>query len=540
MDIEKKTKEELQNELLKLLQENNSLKALIEKRASELILANEELVFQNREKEKRADELAMINKELTFQNNEKENSAAELIIAHKELFDQHEQKEKRVAELVTANKDLVFQNREKEKLADELILANNELVFQNRENEKRADELAMINKELAFQNNEKKNHAAELNIAYKELANQNEQKEKRAAELVIANKELIFQNREKEKRADELVVASKELTFQNDEKEKHAAELINALNELANQNEQKEKRAAELGSANKELVFQNREKEKRIDELVMTNKELAFQNELNEIRAMDLPITNKKLQQLIQLNKDKDKFFAIITHDLKSPLNSIVGLSLLLIDQIKEKQYEKIEEFADIIIQSSNRATNLLMNLMAWAQSQSGRMDYNPEYQDIIPLIKDVTFLLNDIAEQKSILITNTLPSSFQVYMDKEMISTILRNLISNAIKFTPFDGKITISTVDKLNQLIVSVSDTGVGISNERIDNLFKISDGYSTPGTQNEKGTGLGLILCKEFINKNHGEIWVESQVGIGTTFYFSLPLSLANSQNIDELIE
>jgi len=235
--------------------------------------------------------------------------------------------------------------------------------------------------------------------------------------------------------------------------------------------------------------------------------------------------------KLIELNATKDKFFSIIAHDLITPFNSIVGYSELLMEQIKGKDYEKAGEIADIILQSSNRAMDLVMNLMTWAQAQSGEMNFNPQRFDIIPLIDEVTLLLNDIAMQKSILIAKTLPPGIQVYADYEMISTVLRNLISNAIKFTPPGGKITISSVEKQNQIVISVNDTGVGISDERIDKLFNISDGYSTPGTQNEKGTGLGLILCKEFVNKNNGEIRVESKAGIGTSLYFSLPLSVEN---------
>ena len=229
--------------------------------------------------------------------------------------------------------------------------------------------------------------------------------------------------------------------------------------------------------------------------------------------------------QLIELNAEKNKFFSIIAHDLKNPFNSIIGYSELLVEQIRDKDYEKIEEFSNIIFQSSNRAMDLLTNLMAWAQSQSGRMDFNPTNFDIIPLIDEVTLLLKDFASHKSILILNSLPSSIHVYADKEMIGTVLRNLISNAIKFTQPEGKVTISAMEMQNHLIVSVSDTGVGMSKERIDKLFNISDCYSTPGTQNEKGTGLGLILCKEFVNKNNGEIWVESKAGEGTTLNFSL---------------
>ncbi|MGF1584534.1 MAG: ATP-binding protein [Bacteroidales bacterium] len=242
-------------------------------------------------------------------------------------------------------------------------------------------------------------------------------------------------------------------------------------------------------------------------------------------------ITENKNNELslIELNATKDKFFTIIAHDLKGPFGSIVGLCEYLVEQVEGKDYKKIGEIANELLYSSNKAMNLLNNLMTWAQMQSGNMEYNPDYFEIKPLIQEAKQLLNGIARHKSIIIEDAIMTKSKVFADKEMISTILRNLITNALKFTNTGGKITISARDEQNQLIVSVSDTGVGISKERIDNLFSISDGYSTPGTQKEKGTGLGLILCKEFINKNNGEIWVESKAGIGTTLYFSLPLSI-----------
>jgi len=214
-------------------------------RADELIIANEELAFQNLEKEKRANELSIANVELAYQNKEKEKRADELFIANKELVFQNEEKEKRAIELSIANVELAFQDKEKGKRADELFIANKELVFQNEEKEKRANELGIANIELAFQNGEKEKRANELGIANTELAFQNEEKEKRAAELIIANKELVFQNEEKEKRADELVIANKELVFQNQEKEKRAAELVIADKELEFQNKEKEKRKIE-------------------------------------------------------------------------------------------------------------------------------------------------------------------------------------------------------------------------------------------------------------------------------------------------------
>lgn len=233
-----------------------------------------------------------------------------------------------------------------------------------------------------------------------------------------------------------------------------------------------------------------------------------------------------KNTELQKLNDEKDKFFSIIAHDLKSPFNSIIGFSDLLVEQVNEKDYKGIEEYAQIIQQSSIRAMGLLMNLMEWSKMQTGRMEFNPMFFELDELIKDTELLLSGAIEQKSITISKNLLSNETVFADKKMIATVLRNLISNAIKFTYPGGEITISVEEKQNELLVSVSDTGVGISKERIDKLFSINESYSTTGTKNEKGTGLGLILCKDFVEKHGGKIWVESEEGNGSTFYFTKP--------------
>jgi PAS domain S-box-containing protein len=235
--------------------------------------------------------------------------------------------------------------------------------------------------------------------------------------------------------------------------------------------------------------------------------------------------------RLIELNATKDKFFSIIAHDLRSPFNSIVGFSAYLVELVKENNYSHIDEIAAAILKSSNRAMDLLSNLMTWSQIESGRMPFNPKNIDITSIISDVISLIKPTASQKSINIENKTTSNAHVFADKEMISTILRNLLSNAIKFTENGGKVTIlSAIDK-NELTVTITDNGVGISKENIDKLFTINEGFSTPGTEKEKGTGLGLILCKEFIEKHHGKIWVESNVGIGSSFSFSLPTTNEN---------
>lgn len=237
-------------------------------------------------------------------------------------------------------------------------------------------------------------------------------------------------------------------------------------------------------------------------------------------------IKNSELS-LIELNATKDKFFSIIAHDLKTPFNSIIGFSELLVDNVKENDYDKVAEFAGIILQSSKRAMDLLINLMEWSQLQSGRMDFNPELFDVSMLIDEVILLLKGIADQKSITIENQLTRSVQVFADMEMISAVMRNLISNALKFTQTGGCLSISALSKENEVIITVSDNGVGLPEDRINKLFILSESYSTPGTNKEKGTGLGLILCNEFIKKNNGLIWVESEIGKGSSFSFSLPL-------------
>jgi PAS domain S-box-containing protein len=234
--------------------------------------------------------------------------------------------------------------------------------------------------------------------------------------------------------------------------------------------------------------------------------------------------TNKKL---VKLNAEKDKFFSIIAHDLKSPFNAIMGFSDLLVEKADEKSLTGIEKYAGIIQQSSQRAMGLLMNLMEWSRSQTGRMEFNPEHFEMTELIDEVTLLLFDASEKKYIKITKNLPSDTPVYGDKNMISTVLRNLISNAIKFTHPEGKIIITTEEKQGELMVSISDNGVGISKERIEKIFLIGESSSTPGTQKEQGTGLGIILCKEFVEKHDGKIWVESEEGKGSIFYFTIPL-------------
>jgi len=194
----------------------------------------------------------------------------------------------------------------------------------------------------------------------------------------------------------------------------------------------------------------------------------------------------------------------------------------------KEKDYAGIEKYAEIIQQSSERAMDFLMNIMEWSRSQTGRMEFSPEHFEMENLIKEITLVFDDIAGQKSIVIKKILPPNAPVFADKAMLSTVLRNLISNALKFTRPGGEIIISAEESQNEIKVSLADNGVGIPEDSIDKLFRLDENISTPGTQNEQGTGLGLILCKEFVEKHGGKIWVESEIGKRSSFSFTIPKS------------
>lgn len=230
---------------------------------------------------------------------------------------------------------------------------------------------------------------------------------------------------------------------------------------------------------------------------------------------------------LRELNATKDKFFTIIAHDLRNPFNSIIGFSDIMERQVKQGNFDEVERYSGIIRHSSLRVMDLLSNLMDWARTQTGAIAFSPEMLDMSELIRKTVGVLNDYALQKSITITYNLPQRFQMEADRPMLSTIFRNLVSNAIKFSFPKGQILISAVRKNSEYVFSVSDNGIGIRSDALDKLFRIDQSYSTIGTQNEKGSGLGLLLCKEFVDKHGGHIWVESELWKGSTFYFTIPV-------------
>ncbi len=248
----------------------------------------------------------------------------------------------------------------------------------------------------------------------------------------------------------------------------------------------------------------------------------------------------KKLTQinieLINLNKDKDSFITILAHDLKSPFNSILGFLGLLTENIREYDIDTIEKQINIVNNSAKNTFRLLEDILMWARANAGKIPYEPQKLDFGTICNEAIEDLKLIANTKDIKINHFATDEITVFADKNMLNSVLRNLVSNAIKFTIKNGNIVITSEIQRdsNFLGISVTDTGVGILEDDIDNLFKINKKASTLGTEKETGTGFGLILCKEFIEKHGGKIWVESKLGKGSKFMFTIPIKELQNNN------
>jgi two-component system sensor histidine kinase/response regulator len=236
---------------------------------------------------------------------------------------------------------------------------------------------------------------------------------------------------------------------------------------------------------------------------------------------------------LAETNAAKDKFYSIIAHDLKNPVGAFKNVSYFLNDEYDNLTDEEKREFILMMRDSSKNLVDLLENLLQWSRSQTGRINFQPDIVDISSLVQSNIDLMKMTADKKNIKLINNFDKSITIFADMNMINTVLRNLISNAIKFTPFDGSITIDYDMDDESIKVKVRDTGVGISPENIEKIFKIDSTHTTAGTQNESGTGLGLILCREFIEKHGGEMNVESEINKGSEFYFTLPINDPDDQ-------
>jgi len=513
------------------------------------------------DKNKISDELIIANKELAFQNEEKEKRADELIIANKELAFQNEEKEKRATELIIANKELDFQNNEKGKRADELIIANKELVFQNGEKEKRADELIIANKELIKAHVEIRELNATLEVKV----------EKRTAELVFANKELAFQNREKEKRAAELIIANEailqsEKNFRRsisessmgirivsvDGKTIYANKAfldiykINSVEELtsipainrhtpesyAQHQKRKEKRknGHDVFDYEISIVCKNAE----IRHVKVSRKEVLW-NGIKHYQVINIDITEQKKltidliaakEHAEQSDRLKSAFLANMSHEIRTPMNGILGFAALL----KEPNLTGTEqqEYIEIIEKSGVRMLNIINDIVDISKIESGLMEVSIKESNINEQIDYIHTFFKPEIEGKGIqfLFKNPLPFSKAIIKtDREKLFAIFTNLVKNAIKYSE-KGSIELGYVKRDETLEFYVKDTGIGIPKDRQVAIFERFIQADIGDRRAYQGAGLGLSIAKAYVEMLGGKIWVESEEGIGSTFYFTVP--------------
>jgi len=270
-----------------------------------------------------------------------------------------------------------------------------------------------------------------------------------------------------------------------------------------------------------------------VSALAMNVTSIGFLFLLLEANARIIDNKNKLIEKdhydLKILNQTKDKFFSIIAHDLRGPVGTMSSLLDFINEEYKDKLDEKLMKTFKVLNNTSLLTFNLLENLLTWARSHSGNIAYNPANYNIKTIIENDFQILNASAQEKKIKLVNQVPDDIICKVDNAMIDTVVRNLLGNAIKYTHENGLITVSYKKNNHFVEISICDTGIGMSQQVIEKLFRIDEkNVSMRGTNGEKGTGLGLILCKEFVEKHGGKIWVESEKEKGSTFYFSVPLN------------
>jgi len=255
---------------------------------------------------------------------------------------------------------------------------------------------------------------------------------------------------------------------------------------------------------------------------------IAIKNDisLRKVAENKIRVQNEELKEL---NTTKDKFFSIIAHDLRSPFNTILGFSEYLVNNIDECDKDEIKIYINDIRVSANKTYKLLENLLEWSRINRGLVKPYLQNYNLKIIALEMELFNGENAKAKSITIQNNIKDDLYIYCDIEMTRTVLRNLISNAIKFTNNDGVVSIDAIQKQNSIEIQIKDSGVGIPPEKIPYLFSIEKNISTNGTANETGTGLGLLLCKELVDSQGGKIWVESVEGEGSTFFFNLSLPI-----------
>ncbi|OFX61483.1 MAG: hypothetical protein A2066_00715 [Bacteroidetes bacterium GWB2_41_8] len=256
--------------------------------------------------------------------------------------------------------------------------------------------------------------------------------------------------------------------------------------------------------------------------------EIKVKEQTSELKEKNEELLNKN-EELIATNSEKDKFFSIIAHDVRGPLSSFLGLTEILAEDLQSFTLEEIQQMTGTMRNSAANLFELLGNLLEWARMQRGLITYKPEILILNEVLTESTEAINQAARNKSVDIVIDIPAKMKVVADKNMLASVVRNLTSNAVKFTNTGGKVSIVAKASGNSLVkISVTDTGIGMKKQMVNDLFKIDVNTSRPGTDGEPSTGLGLLLCKDFVEKQGGRIWAESKEGKGSTFNFTLKLS------------
>lgn len=264
---------------------------------------------------------------------------------------------------------------------------------------------------------------------------------------------------------------------------------------------------------------------------------LLIQNNI-QLEETNLKLTQSE-QHLKELNVTKDRFFSLIAHDLKNPFNALLGFSELLNSNYGNYSEAESKELIKIIYDSSQNLYKLLDNLLQWSRSQLGNIMFSPELFPLLSVVDEELDLLRPVANQKELNLSVQIEEYLLVLADKNLVGVIVRNLVSNAIKFSNPHDQIIIAAMEQDNLVVISVADTGIGIDKDNLDKLFRLDSNFTSKGTADEKGTGLGLILCKEFVEKNGGTIWVESNKDKGSIFYFTLPSIRSSRNNPEKLV-
>ncbi len=269
------------------------------------------------------------------------------------------------------------------------------------------------------------------------------------------------------------------------------------------------------------------------EEITRANEELRDSNEIIETNLYQKNALIEELSEikdnLEKINAEKDKFFSIIAHDLKSPFSGFLGLTKMMVDEFQDLSLKDMLTFSHNMRDSAKSLYKLLENLLEWSRIQRGVIEFNPEICFLPFIFKQNLDIQSEVAKQKEIVLVNNIPDHANVMADIPMLNTVIRNLMSNSIKFTPRGGRIEVGVQPEgtnTSEVCVYIKDNGLGMDSNMLGKLFKIDQKVSRPGTENEPSTGLGLLLCKEFIEKQGGKIWVESEEGKGSTFYFTLP--------------